>query len=43
MRREGEFVKSELVAEGGWANSIWYAILEEECREDTGGAEKSSS
>jgi RimJ/RimL family protein N-acetyltransferase len=43
MRREGEFVKDEPVAEGGWANSVWYAILAEECREDAGGAEGSSS
>jgi hypothetical protein len=43
MRREGEFVKSELVAEGGWANSIWYSILEEECQEDTGSPEGSST
>jgi hypothetical protein len=28
------------VAEGGWANSIWYAILEEECQEDAGSPEK---
>ena len=43
MRREGEFVKSEPVAEGGWANSIWYAILEEECQEDAGSPEGSST
>jgi RimJ/RimL family protein N-acetyltransferase len=43
MRREGEFVKSEPAAEGGWSNSIWYAILEEECQEDTGSPEGSST
>jgi RimJ/RimL family protein N-acetyltransferase len=43
MRREGEFVKNEPLPEGGWSNSVWYAILEEECREDAGGAEKNPS
>jgi RimJ/RimL family protein N-acetyltransferase len=43
MRREAEFVKDQPMAEGGWSNSIWYAILEEECREDAGSPEKSSS
>jgi RimJ/RimL family protein N-acetyltransferase len=30
MRREGEFVKALPTPEGGWANSVWYAALEEE-------------
>jgi hypothetical protein len=43
MRREGEFVKDEPVAEGSWANSFWYAILAEECQEDLGSPEGSST
>jgi RimJ/RimL family protein N-acetyltransferase len=43
MRREGEFVKDEVLAEGGWANSVWYAILAEECQEDAGNPEGSST
>jgi len=30
MRREGEFVKDQLLTEGQWTNSVWYAALEEE-------------
>lgn len=30
LRREGEFVKDQPLADGGWANSVWYAALEEE-------------
>lgn len=30
MRREGEFLKDQLLADGGWANSVWYAALDEE-------------
>ena len=43
MRREAEFVKDQPSAEGGWVNTVWYAILDEECQEDTGSPEKSSS
>jgi RimJ/RimL family protein N-acetyltransferase len=30
MRREGEFVKDQRLIDGGWANSVWYAVLEED-------------
>lgn len=30
LRREGEFVKDQPTSDGGWSNSVWYAILEEE-------------
>ena len=33
FRREGEFVKNRHV-HGEWTNSIWYALLAEECAED---------
>jgi RimJ/RimL family protein N-acetyltransferase len=36
MRREGEFVKDQRLAGGGWTNSVWYAALEEEYRDDSG-------
>jgi RimJ/RimL family protein N-acetyltransferase len=32
MRREGEFVKDQPMLEGGWGNTIWYAVLDEEYR-----------
>ena len=32
FRREGEFLKSRWV-HGEWTNSIWYALLEEDCAE----------
>jgi RimJ/RimL family protein N-acetyltransferase len=33
LRREGEYLKSRWV-HGEWANSVWYAILEEEFRKE---------
>ena len=30
MRREGEFVKNRLL-HGEWINSLWFALLAEEC------------
>jgi ribosomal-protein-alanine N-acetyltransferase len=32
FRREGEFLKNRWV-QGEWSNSIWYALLEEDCAE----------
>jgi RimJ/RimL family protein N-acetyltransferase len=32
FRREGEFLKNRWV-HGEWTNSIWYALLEEDCAE----------
>jgi RimJ/RimL family protein N-acetyltransferase len=37
FRREGEFLKSRWV-HGEWTNSIWYALLEEDCAETKGQA-----
>jgi [ribosomal protein S5]-alanine N-acetyltransferase len=30
LRREAEFVKDTRLPEGGWANSVWFAALEED-------------
>jgi [ribosomal protein S5]-alanine N-acetyltransferase len=37
FRREGEFLKNRWV-HGEWTNSIWYALLEEDCAETEGQA-----
>jgi RimJ/RimL family protein N-acetyltransferase len=31
MRREGEFVKHYRVGDGEWLNTVWFAMLDEEC------------
>jgi len=43
MRREGEFVKDQPAAGGGWTNSVWYAALDEEYREAGGNPVEGSA
>jgi RimJ/RimL family protein N-acetyltransferase len=43
MRREGEFVKDQRLMNGTWANTAWYAALDEEYREAAGKPEGSST
>jgi len=43
MRREGEFVKDQPLVEGGWANSVWYAALDEEYGEAEDAAPEESA